>query len=233
MRNNRVSWYGDGTEFASNNAKGNGGAIYALGFSPVSWDAGGTTFTSNSVAENGGALYTDGSPVSCGADSTEFTYNNASFDGGAIYATGESTVSWDGNMDFCGNFTGGNGGALVLVDVDLDNFYFMHEPFTGATFIENRAGTGGGALHLLNCGGPLNFTDVTFQSNSASTGGTVAAYVTGDVYGPATFLRCIFSDNVATVTGGAVDPLSGYQEFVSCDFLGNSAGEKIHPCNCS
>lgn len=73
----------------------------------------------------------------------------------------------------------------------------------------------------------FNFTDVTFQSNSASAGGAVAEYAAGgDVLNPTTFSKCVFSENVASGDGGAVDILSGYQEFVSCDFEGNSAGEE-------
>lgn len=85
----------------------------------------------------------------------------------------------------------------------------------------------GGAKYLLNCDERFNFTHVTFQSNAASGGGgAVAAYVTGTDDNPATFSRCIFSRNAASGTGGAVDTLAGYQEFYSCDFEGNSAGEE-------
>ncbi|CAM9835026.1 unnamed protein product [Pylaiella littoralis] len=211
-----VSWDGDGTEFSNNSAYVSGGAIFAI-LSTVSWDGDGTKFSNNFVGIDGGAIHASSSTVSWVGDGTEFVSNSADIIGGAIYAYISSDVSWGGNTTFSTNVAGVNGGALALIALDA-----KQKPVIGAAFIDNIAG-GGGAIYLSKCEEGLNFTDVTFQSNNASDGGAVAAYVTGTVDNPATFSTCIFTRNTAIGSGGAIYSSAGYQEVHSCDFEGNSA----------
>ena len=53
----------------------------------------------------------------------------------------------------------------------------------------------------------------------------MTAYGIGTEGSPLMFSRCNFSDNVASGTGGAVEALTGQQEFNLCHFEGNSAGK--------
>eukprot|EP00903_Cladosiphon_okamuranus_P012633 g11819.t1 len=215
-----VSWDGDGTLFSNNSADERGGAIYGYENSTVSWDGDGTLF-SNNYAGDGGAICVWFSTVLWGGGDTLFSSNNASTDGGAIYAVDFRQFSWRGSPTFRSNVAGANGGALAFVDVRQEN---VPQPFIAATFIENKAGYGGGALYIMDCEIPLNFTDVTFQSNFASgAGGAVTAQFAGDESAPVAFSRCTFSRNRARNSGGAVEVLSGHQEFDSCHFEGNSA----------
>eukprot|EP00903_Cladosiphon_okamuranus_P012632 g11818.t1 len=219
--NSTVSWDGDGTLFSNNSADERGGAINGYENSTVSWDGDGTLFSSNYAGDGGAICVSLESTVSWDGDDTQFGSNNAAKDGGAIYAVDFRQFSWRGSPTFRSNVAGANGGALAFVDVRQEN---VPQPFIAATFIENRAGYGGGALYIMDCEIPLNFTDVTFQSNFASgAGGAVTAQFAGDESAPAAFSRCTFSRNRASNSGGAVEVLSGHQEFDSCHFEGNSA----------
>ncbi|CAN0186921.1 unnamed protein product, partial [Scytosiphon promiscuus] len=219
-----LSWVGDETEFIDNASASDGGSIFAWESSTVSWVGNGTRFIDNFGSGNGGAIHAEDSSVSWTGGGTEFSSNSAALDGGAIYViSSSSTMPWE-NTTFSSNVAGQNGGAVAVSD--FDDFY-GYMAFVDTTFVDNRAGSAGGAIFSFNVvGSTVDFTDVTFQSNSAGgAGGAVAAYETGDSIGgiAATFSRCTFSDNVANETGGATDTLTGYQEFDSCEFEGNSA----------
>ena len=214
-----VSWVGDDTEFSINSAGIDGGAIEAESSSNVDWIGNGTKYISNS-ASDGGAIFVSESTVSWGGDSTEFISNFADEDGGAVFASG-ATIFLDKNTTFRSNVASGNGGAIALsTDTVAD------EPLVDVEFIGNEAGLGG-AIYMLNNEYGISFTNVTLRSNSASeAGGAVVAYVSGVASDPVTFSGCIFSNNKANGTGGAVETLLGEQQFDSCEFEGNSAGEK-------
>eukprot|EP00752_Nemacystus_decipiens_P005317 g4823.t1 len=202
-----VSWNGDGTEFISNSASDNGGAI---SISSVSWNGNGTTFVSNSAGVDGGGI--DGE-VTWYGDGIVFSSNSAGNDGGAIFLSSNNNAFWDGNATFIRNVAGESGGAIASVENDVMTMIY------GGTFIENRA-RNGGALYFGFATG-FNISDAAFESNSANSGGAVAAYTTG--YLPATgFTRCNFSDNVSE-TGGAVETLAANVVFKSCAFEGNMA----------
>lgn len=241
-----VSWNGDGATFTNNSAYDDGGGIYAFR-STMSWDGDGVQFISNSAfgssLSSGGGLYVMDSTVSWDGDGTQFSYNSASRDsrmswdgdgttfrsnfagkmGGAINALASDYVRWDGTTTFDRNEAEEDGGALAFSTLST----FAYTYVTGGAFIENRAIGKGGAVYFSDCDDGFEFTDVTFQSNSAGQdGGAVAAYETGDSSNPGVFTGCSFFDNKANGTGGAVETLSGQQEFYSCGFEGNSAGEE-------
>ncbi|CAN0174738.1 unnamed protein product [Ectocarpus sp. 4 AP-2014] len=220
-----VYWEGDDTTFISNNAGYRGGAI-SVTYASSSWYGNNTHFSSNFAGDDGGAIWAAGSALSWFGSGTDFSFNSAE-NGGAMYVQdpdprdddGFFDMSWNGS--FSSNSARGSGGALALVD-------FGHDLglFSGVTFINNSAGTWGGALYL-NSLFDSNFTDVMFQSNWANEhGGAVMVHGSGSTTEPVvTFARCIFSDNTADGAGGAVDTVLGHQHFYSCDFEGNSAGD--------
>ena len=217
-RESNLFWVGDDTQFISNTGGFVGGAIYAFSAN-VSWEGDRTEFMSN-TAGFGGAIYGELFEVSWHGGGTEFITNFADQDGGVMYAY-DSYVFLGGPTTFTSNAAGDEGGALSLKE-----FSQLQQPFVGATFINNSAGHGG-AIYLFNFESGLNFTDVTFHSNTATAGGAVVAYGIGSEFRPLTFSRCNFSRNMASGIGGAVDTLIGGQEFYSCHFEGNSAGEGV------
>ncbi|CAM9385517.1 unnamed protein product [Laminaria digitata] len=220
-----VSWDGDGTQFSSNSAGYSGGAIAVLFDSTVSWDGDGTQLSSNSAGSSGGAIYShNSSTVSWDGDGTQFSSNSAEADGGAISTWFSPIVSWGGTTTFESNVAGVNGGGLHSNGCDSTSESGSEGDTAGATFIDNSARYGG-ALYLSNCKNAFNFTEFTFEKNSAFDGGAVAAYESGSETQnlSVVFFKCTFSDNVASGSGGAVETLAGQQEFISCDFEGNSA----------
>lgn len=222
-----MSWDGDGTQFSSNSAVFHGGAIYAQFGSTVSWDGDGARFNSNS-AGSGGAILAFESTLSWQGDGTQFISNSAIDDGGAVSTWFSSVVSWNGTATFENNEAGVNGGGLHAngCDSTSDSGGEVGEA-AGATFINNRANFGG-ALYLSTCENAFNFAQFVFEKNSALDGGAVAVYQSGsETFGlPVVFFECTFLDNVASGNGGAVETLAGQQQFISCDFEGNSAGEE-------
>lgn len=221
-----VSWDGDGTQFSSNFVGEWGGAISGLFASNVSWDGDDTQFSSN-VAASGGAILVYESALFWDGDGAQFSSNSAENDGGAIASWFSSVVSWAGTATFEGNVAGMNGGGLHSNGCESTSESASEGNVTGARFINNRASYGG-ALYLSTCKNAFNFTEFTFEKNSAFDGGAVAMYESGSETHSLSvvFFYCIFSENVASGSGGAVETLAGQHEFISCDFEGNSAGEE-------
>ncbi|CAM9138813.1 unnamed protein product, partial [Hapterophycus canaliculatus] len=211
-----VSWDGDRTELSNNDTSHGGGAIGATN-SIVSWEGDGAEFSNNYATDNGGSIQLYHSSVSWDGEGTNFSNNAAGHDGGAIFASGQSAVSWRGPTSFHSNAAGDSGGAVALVDFGVRETFFAD-----AAFIDNNS-KNGGAFYLYNSPEGFSFTNVRFQSNSASGAGGAFAVYAGTDHLPVFFSRCSFSDNTAAGAGGAVETLSGHQEFVSCDFEGNSA----------
>ena len=223
-----VSWDGNGVQFISNSANQAGGAIFAFE-SKVLWNGNSAKFAYNSARGAGGAILAHESDLFWVGDSTQFSSNSAKGFGGAINAA-YSAVSWGRNTTFHSNVAGKSGGAIASSDME---FLFFDDSgnvdkviLSDAKFINNSAETGG-ALHLTSSANGFNFTGVIFQNNSATggAGGAVAAYGMGTVESPLIFSNCHFANNAASETGGAVEILTGQQEFSYCHFEGNSAGK--------
>ncbi|CAM9479810.1 unnamed protein product [Ectocarpus fasciculatus] len=236
-----LSWTGDGTQFSSSSSSEGGGAMYATRTN-LFWDGNRTHFSNNSATFEGGAIrVSTSSTASWHGETTFFSNNSAGDNGGAIDVDFEGSLWCDGNTIFSNNVAGVNGGALAVTGV-VNMF--------GGAFVGNTAAGNGGAIHMLDNEIDYYFEDVTLQSNSATNGGAVAAYGTGNegtVTG--TFSRCSFLGNTASKNGGAVEIFgqSGQQQFASslfedvggalsligstgnvsgCSFLSNSASTR-------
>ncbi|MDD5022477.1 MAG: autotransporter domain-containing protein, partial [Endomicrobiaceae bacterium] len=150
---------GNNTVFSFNSATENGGAIYnqtaplktgelTLGNNSV--------FTSN-TAQNGGAIYNSGIIII--GNNTEFSSNSASNFGGAIFIANESMTIGD-NVAFSSNSATYGGAINNSSNLTISN---------GAEFINNSAGSKGGAIYNS---GTLNLTadtiNVEFTGNTAN-----------------------------------------------------------------
>jgi len=181
-------------EFTSNNAAGNGGAIFAQSGSNISFSLGSATFQNNISTSFGGAIYLNGSIMSFENMYTEFTGNNAGNHGGAIWAN-SSNISFNaGSATFQNNISNTTGGAIYLFGSTM-SFTGMTVEFTsnnasngGAIFLDgtgnidfadslivavgNTATDNGGFISSL---GEkiviLTFSNITYSSNTAPTGG--------------------------------------------------------------
>lgn len=220
----------NGTSFLNNSAQGDGGALW-LSDSTASF-GGGTQFVENSAESGGAMLVLDGSSVGWTGDTT-FASNAARVDGGAVGSVAlpesspeSSALSVDGPTVFSNNTAGGNGGALALLGGLAVQFGTLN-----ASFVENTAGTAGGAVYVFQTAvGPV-FSYVDFISNSAEVGGAVS--LVGSGYArqeetnekfETTFDSCRFIGNQATTRGGAVASAAGEDVFFFSTFTGNKGG---------
>ncbi len=242
-----VSWSGEGlTRFIGQNVSTFGGAMYVVD-SSVSW-TGDTEFESNHGATGAAMFLMNGSSISWTGD-TRFASNEASADGGVVgshvsdslYNPQDSVLFVNGSTVFSNNSCGANGGALAL----LGSCSVVFGAAAGVGFVNNSAAVEGGAVFLSSNEVGPTFAGISFVSNSAQVGGAVSAFASGNREGtqdsPTTFDRCLFLDNTAFATGGAVESAAGQEIFVSSVFEGNKAGTggalrlggAAHMYNCS
>lgn len=225
-----VSW-SEETIFVGNNAISRGGAISitpgdaaALDASPdlstISWI--GKTLFSGNTAEDGGALSASDPVAVSWSGETSFLGNYAGANGGAVFAGGESMVAWTTETTFSYNTCQGSGGAVYLAS---DTYL---SPST-SVFEGNTAGDAGGAVFMAGVGtGPV-FARSTFTNNSSPRGGAVYSASSGVatidfVKYPTMYEDCLFADNRASATGGAIESVAGYDQIVDSVFEGNTAG---------
>lgn len=126
----------------------------------------------------------------------------------------------NGSTAFLDNTCEGSGGAIKASGA-------VSLALKDVVFAGNSAQSRGGALYISNTAFGPTFVGLTFTGNTAHTGGAV--YVTssgvavlGDV-NPTTFAGCYFADNIADLSGGAIDSSSGDDSIESSDFISNKA----------
>lgn len=237
-----VGWTAE-TVFSANRAGFNGGALYAGLSVFMSWNS--TFLFSNNTAQIGGAIFVTNDVTAEWNGETNFYFNKAEVDGGAVGSRAlnselssstngvrvveskGSVITIKGPTKFVNNTCGVSGGAIALVQ-SLEVLLNSRD----VSFLQNYAGVSGGALYIASIGvGPI-FRNVTFMGNSAQTGGgvyvtgsgtTVTVETSGQVNYPTTFDGCIFVDNFASATGGAVDSASGRDVFNHTQFRRNEA----------
>eukprot|EP00752_Nemacystus_decipiens_P008612 g7691.t1 len=218
------SWTGQ-TTFERNTASWTAGALDVHTYSKVAWN--GTTTFEHNTADRGGAMFVWLSEVAWTAGNTTFAHNIAVDDGGALYATLNHVIECNDHTVFWNNTAAeGDGGALGLYGSGASGSSVVN--ISGdVTFTSNTAfGNGGGVFSSANTAGQ-HFENVTFQYNSASVGGAVATFGTGNgdesTPAPARFVRCRFLSNSAAETGGGVECAFGQEEFTSSHFEDNFA----------
>ena len=154
------------SEFSSNNATLDGGAVRLIGggsvsdgFSSVFIES--TLFRMNS-GRNAGALFVNG--VNPTIRNSSFTANTASQEGGAVYVDDGETLDIR-DSTFSNNTATSSGGAVFADELE--------EGFTcvRAAFIGNSAVTGFGGGVITGNVGPVNFTANDFLRNEAGEEG--------------------------------------------------------------
>lgn len=194
------------TDFTSNSATNNGGAIYNAADRDLYGRQGDMTITGGSFEGNnsdnfGGAIFNGGSMSITGAT---FDSNTAAF-AGAI-----STGTKSEKMEIA-DTTFSNNSATEIGAIAL---YGKNSELTNVTFTGNKATSGAsnsdgaGALFL----GALSRTvldNVTFDSNTSATKGGAIATRTADMGNnkdaKLDILNSTFKNNIAATNGGAFD----------------------------
>ena len=143
--------------FTNNSAKTYAGAVY--------WNAVNSTLTNcnfeNNSAGSGGAIYMEGSNNKL--NYSNFTDNTASLNGGAIYSNGTNINLT--NVRFIKNSASNYGGAI--------NFEGANSSVVGAHFENNGGNKYGGAIRFAKTAANPILTHITFNNNSASSGGAL------------------------------------------------------------
>ena len=226
--------------FSANSAQNDGGAVFAGTDCTVVWEN--NVRFINNKADDGGAIFVTNGATTEWNGKTDFISNSANFDGGAVgsrvydserVSTGnidESVLIFKGDTKFENNTCGGSGGGMALVQ-SLAVLFNR----TNTTFSKNSANVSGGAVYLESMGVGTYFKDVKFVGNVAPVGGGVHATGSGTTVtldpnddtkkmnNPTTFHGCSFVYNLAFATGGAVDSVSGQDDFFGTLFKGNTA----------
>ena len=165
---------------------GCGGAVINYGSFTIS----GGSFIGNGAYYGGGLYNQAGSVAPMTVENTDFTGNAAEYGGGAICnCWGELVVS---GGEFSGNVVAiRDGGAIAN---------WSEAEISGASFTANTAVKGGALSHT---GTTITVTGATFTENSADEGG---AFWNMNEWGDsvAALVDCTFTDNTATVAGGAI-----------------------------
>lgn len=220
-----VTWTGE-TVFRDNSVDLRGGALSLEDSSTASWS--GTTYFTNNSAENGngGAVYAGDNSSALWGGTTAFENNTASENGGAVYAGGDSSAIWGGATTFEGNTASQNGGA-----VSISGEMPLYREVEGATLSlgGNYAGTAGGAVHQSGTTKGLTWRGASFISNHALNGGAVYTVASGTAQEdsdsfPSMYIDCIFQNNTAVASGGALESSAGKDTFLNTRFEGNTAG---------
>lgn len=233
INNASVSWSGQAS-FLHNFAGSFGGAVHVLNGSAVYWS--GDTLFFGCSAQYGGALFVQSESTAEWSGPTKFTFNRAAINGGAVGSHdgdgGETfrgiTILINGSTTVANNTAGATGGGF-----GLNGKLSIAFQSADVLFVGNSAEVAGGAVSVSGISkGPV-FSAVRFAGNFAGAGG--AAFITGsgnEEIGDAVtalssatkFDECLFVDNRATGTGGAIESVTGQDYISNSVFVGNTAG---------
>ncbi|ESA37604.1 filamentous hemagglutinin family n-terminal domain protein [Leptolyngbya sp. Heron Island J] len=208
------------SEFSSNIAGANGGAIFSAGALTI----GTANFTSNRAAHTGGAIFlSDDSEIRA----SHFLDNMAKR-GGGLYNQGDLTLlqstvannqatgtdTYDGGGGIL-NYTGGHividstlisnnlsansGGGILNLATDAHTEIAI----ANSSIVSNQAATLGGGIEVAGILGfenlsQLNVTNSTVSSNQAITGAGIRTV------GPTTLINTTIANNMATSSGGGI-----------------------------
>jgi uncharacterized membrane protein YgcG len=162
---------------------------------------------------NGGALELTGGTTTI----TECTFDHDKGSGAISSSGGSATIT---NCSFS-NGNGQDGGGGGAINLNTGNF-----TVSGCTFTGNTGGSNaGGVFYWRN--GTLTVSDSTFTNNSAAYGGVILEGAQG-INSPATFTRCAFKNNSASIMGGVASLEGGSFgttsfNAIDCTFIDNTA----------
>ena len=204
---------------------GSGGAVYLLA-SQLSMSRSAnftaTTFTENLAADGGGGGAISSFLTDLNISDSEFyrnKYSGMPGDGGALLVTGDGGSVIIDNVTATGNsVSSGGGGFLALYGISAASV-------ANSVLHSNHAsGFGGGiaifsGMQLANGQtGGLGVRSTTFRNNSGDYGGAFAERVQDAGSTPLSLVDCVFIDNNATVSGGAVFHLNA-KPTITCSSL--------------
>ncbi len=173
-------------------------------------------FTHN-VGVNGGAVAIGGSCETNGFVRCKFIQNYASGCGGAVWGRNKYFAQ---DCSFIGNSANDGGGAIFRYngDVRLYNCNFS----CNTNFCSSNYQEGGAFYNRNDSNSPTVVSNCVFRGNRAlgknSCSGAIGAM--NGTKAPIDIIDCLFEDNFATNTAGAVELTTGGR-IANCTFVGN------------
>jgi predicted outer membrane repeat protein len=200
------------TEFISNEATGNGGAIFFHGGNNTLTISDNTNFTDNKAGKTGGAILISTGNATITAN---FNENTAVNSGGAIHARDGSVIEIIGSEFTLNKVTGSadapSGGAVYIGDAKAN--------ITDSTFTDNEGTTSAGAVYIGADNAIIKNTQFINNKAGASAG---ALWVNGyDVQ----VIGSTFTGNEARDAGGAVVWATKNGILADSTFDGNNASQ--------
>ena len=191
------------SSFINNIAKHNGGAIFSSQSSIITFEGNSTVKFNNNTADNGGVFYFTNSTIIFKESSVVSFYDNkARQSGGVGYLISNSQVMFEGTI----NVRFDNSIAKQIASV----FYSATSViwFKGNASViltHNKATLNGGAMYIDQRSGVSfsEFTNITFQYNSAFYGGAILANDHSNITTMGNSVL-LFSSNEADQSGGAI-----------------------------
>jgi predicted outer membrane repeat protein len=217
-----------GAAFVNNSAV-HGGAVLVQNSSSA-YD-GSVTFENNKASVKGGAFYADAAFADFSYAGVSFKNNVSTYGGGAVYADAASELLFK-NVTFENNsYINGNGGAIYA---DASSVIFEAGgtvAFKGNGNVSNGAG---GAIYAEN-GSTATFNEaVHFISNTARSGGAIAASDSSLIFNSAAYFT---GNGGIDANGGAVyannDALLEFNSFAEFSDNKASAGGALYLQNAS
>ncbi len=199
------------SEFNGNKAV-NGGAFHLNGSGAVIIM--GSTIDGNTATTLGGGIYHVGSGLLTVSDNTIVKQNNAPSGGGLYLDLGAkaevSSTTFDSN-----SATSADGGAILVADSSEEGKNATSLIMSNSVLKNNKAEKKGGAISTDTASPNLliNVSGTEFVKNSAVTAGGGAVEIqnanqpnaTDPTTAKITFTNCVFTENTAKTTGGAIE----------------------------
>lgn len=211
----------DNMVITGNQANGDGGGIWADGFTN------GLTITNSTISGNiadddGGGIYVEDMGLAVLIQNSRIVNNQAQASGGGIYFYDPDNDITIESTTISGNTSGSRGGAIYLYDTDgagsvdfgsstfannnaVDGAgLFLYGPDTAvdvvnSTFSGNAATGSGGGLFLYSGYGGVSLNHVTIASNSAQTAGGGISLIADGL----TITNSVVADNTAAADADA------------------------------
>jgi predicted outer membrane repeat protein len=186
----------DQVTVTGNTAAGDGGGLWADGFS-MNLTIRDSTFSGNTAGSDGGGIYVEDTGGPLLIQRTTITGNDAADDGGGIYFYDPDDDVTIEDSTISGNSAGGLGGGIYLYDTDGGTHVIR-----GTTVSGNDAQAGGG-LFLYGPDNPFSIENSTISGNQATAGDGGGIYLY-NLYAAFALRHITVSGNTASGTGGGV-----------------------------
>jgi parallel beta-helix repeat protein len=186
----------DAVTITGNTATGDGGGLWADGFS-MNLTIRSSTISGNTAGSDGGGIYIEDTGGPLLIQNTVISGNTAADDGGGIYFYDPDTSTTIEGSTISGNTAGDLGGGIHLYDTDGGTHTIRQ------TTISGNSATNGGGLFLYGPDNPFVIENSTISGNQATAGDGGGAFFY-NLYAGLTLRHVTVAGNSASGTGGGL-----------------------------